>query len=39
VRCKGAFGDGQVVLRQCIRPRRGAFLLRAMMGLARTRSH
>ncbi len=23
VRCKGEFGDGQVVLRQCIRPRRG----------------
>ncbi len=24
VRCKGEFGDGQVVLRQCIRARRGA---------------
>ena len=33
VRCKGEFGDGQVVLRQCIRPRRGASLLRAMMGI------
>ncbi len=29
VRCKGEFGDGLVVLRQCIRPRRGASLLRA----------
>ena len=34
VRCKGEFGDGQVVLRQCIRPRCGASLLRAMMGIS-----
>ncbi len=34
VRCKGEFGDGQVVLRQYIRPRRGASSLRAMMGIS-----
>ncbi len=32
VRCKGEFGDGQVVLRQCIRPRRGAMLLDCRLG-------
>ena len=31
---QGEFGDGQMVLRQCIRPRRGASLLRAMMGIS-----
>ncbi len=37
VRRKAEFGDGQVVLRQCIRPRRGDSLLRAPM--ARVVSH